>query len=191
MLVYGGISYQLGWLILLVCSWLFDFFLSCLVAFSSLTYLPRIKDYMDQLPDFPYKGDLLASDSSYLLFIVLVFFTLFITLRLIWSTVFGTVMNTSAATCYRLLCIRPLKHLPSMFCQPMKWQWRCLGKNQRLLIYLPEEILPLSINPVPPFCPDTCLIQSTFSFVQVFIFKHWQAIWISDCVVAVVKNITF
>lgn len=38
-----------------------------------------------------------------------------------------------------------------MFCQPMKWQWRCLRKNPRLLTYLPEEMLPLSINPIPAF----------------------------------------
>ena len=39
-----------------------------------------------------------------------------------------------------------------MFCQPMKWQWRCLRKSHRLLTYLPEDTLPLSINPIPAFC---------------------------------------
>uniref|UniRef100_A0A674J9S8 Lysosomal-associated transmembrane protein 4A n=1 Tax=Terrapene triunguis TaxID=2587831 RepID=A0A674J9S8_9SAUR len=62
MMVYGAIAHRVSWLIPLFCYQLFV--LSCLIAIN-----------------FPYKDDLLALDSSCILFVVLVFFALFIILK--------------------------------------------------------------------------------------------------------------
>ncbi|CAN0121620.1 unnamed protein product [Lampetra planeri] len=74
MLVYGSFKHRSGLLIPFFCYQLFDFALTCLVAVGFLTYLPKFKDYVDQLPNFTYKEDIESMDSTW---VVLIFVLLF------------------------------------------------------------------------------------------------------------------
>uniref|UniRef100_S4RXL9 Lysosomal protein transmembrane 4 beta n=1 Tax=Petromyzon marinus TaxID=7757 RepID=S4RXL9_PETMA len=139
MLVYGSFKHRSGLLIPFFCYQLFDFALTCLVAVGFLTYLPKFKDYVDQLPNFTYKEDIESMDSTW---VVLIFVLLFA-----FVLSFKAYMICCVWNCYKYIVNR---NIPDM----TVFSARVCMRSQYLLP--PYEMVVMKIPPKddpPPYTP--------------------------------------